>query len=137
MSHPFEALLESRPEPAAKPPGAVVPQPPGGLGPVDEDEGDEPSVGASPGSSLSGIPERHILAVQDGPGGYIHFPPDTSPATRREIADNLAWFDRSDARRTRLGNAVCAGWLPRAKVGPFTLTRPPQPGKVPAKEHPR
>ena len=113
MSHPFEALLESRPEPAVKLSGAAIPQPPGGHGSVAEGVASpEALVDVPPGSSLSGIPERHILAVQDGPGGYIHFPPDTSPATRREIADNLAWFDRSDARRTRLGNRACSRWLP-------------------------
>ena len=105
------------PDPAVPPPGVAPPE--------------------APAPSSPTIGSITILAVQDGPSGYIHFAPHVPPAARREIADNLAWFDRSDARRTRLGNAVCSNWLPRAKVGPFALTLSRPPGKVPAKEHSR
>lgn len=51
------------------------------------------------------IPAITILAVQDPPTpdgrpGTIVFAPDLPPAVRREVAENLAWFDRVDRRKT-------------------------------------
>jgi hypothetical protein len=64
-----------------------------------------PNVASGGGDCTCGL---SILAVQDPPGpdgrpGAIVFASGLPLAVRREVAANLAWFDRSDARRARVG----------------------------------
>lgn len=73
-----------------------------------EGGGDVGGVGA--GGAVEPVtdstPGVMILAVQDPPTadgrpGDIIFAPSLGFGVRREVAENLAWFDRVDARRLR------------------------------------
>lgn len=109
MAHPLASLFDSRPDSAVAA-GPKPPSPPGGHRAVDSGGGVGAAARGTADSladsvvSTTVIPGITILAVQDPPGadgrpGAITFAPHLSFAARREIAGNLAWFDRVDAMR--------------------------------------
>lgn len=109
MSHPLNSLIRNRPSISST--RAEPPLPPGGqraaegVGGAAGEGGDVGGSGAV-GPVADTAPGVMILAVQDPPTadgrpGVIVFAPSLGFGARREVAENLAWFDRVDARRLR------------------------------------
>ena len=118
MKHPLLSLFDSRLDSTA----VVRPEPPstpgGQRAAATFEGGGDGAAGVGVGVDVGGsgvvgpvadhTPGVTILAVQepptaDGRPGVIMFAPSLSPTARREVAENLAWFDRVDARRLRTG----------------------------------